>query len=90
MLKQKKNSVIMEAMNISKILASIFLLVALSSCGYDGHYRYPCQDPANWNTEDCKPPVCTANGACPEDLVGKDVVDGTIDSTITEEVIPNE
>jgi hypothetical protein len=87
---QKKNSVIMEAMKISKILASIFLVVALSSCGYDGHYRYPCQDPANWNTEDCKPPICTANGACPEDLVGTDVVDGTIDETVVEEETTNE
>jgi hypothetical protein len=40
----------------------------LTGCGYDGHYRYPCQDPANWESAECKPPVCTANGACPEDL----------------------
>ena len=88
--KKKKNNAIMEAMMISKILASIFLVAALSSCGYDGHYRYPCQDPANWNTKDCKPPVCTANGACPEDLVGTDVVNGTIDKTVVEEEITNE
>jgi len=29
-------------------LASSLLVVSLSGCGYDGHYRYPCQDPANW------------------------------------------
>jgi len=34
-------------------------------------------------TADCKPPICTVNGACPEDLVGPDVTDGT--TTVTEE-----
>jgi len=64
-------------------LAVITLTLGLSGCGYDGHYRYPCQDPANWETADCKPPICTVNGACPEDLVGPDVTDGT--TTVTEE-----
>lgn len=87
MLEQKKNSVIMRSMKISKILGSIFLVVALSSCGYDGHYRYPCQDPANWDTADCKPPICVTNGACPEDLVGPDVVNGIMEETAVEEEI---
>ena len=45
------------------------IMLSLSGCGYDGHYRYPCQDPVNWESSECKPPICTANGACPEDLV---------------------
>jgi len=53
------------------------LVLGLSSCGYDGHYRYPCQDPANWETAECKPPVCTANGACPKDLTKQLKVEGT-------------
>ena len=52
-----------------KIISFLFLGVLLTSCGYDGHYRYPCQDPKNWETAECKPPICTANGACPEDLI---------------------
>lgn len=55
-------------MKIRNILGSFILVFALTGCGYDGHYRYPCQDPANWENAECKPPVCTANGACPEDL----------------------
>jgi len=47
------------------------LVLGVTSCGYDGHYRYPCQDPTNWEKAECKPPICTANGACPEDLVKK-------------------
>ena len=57
----------------------------LSGCGYDGHYRYPCQDPANWESAECKPPICKVNGACPEDLVGTDIVNGTSEESVIEE-----
>jgi hypothetical protein len=50
-----------------RIIGTILLGLALTGCG-DGHFRYPCQDPANWEKAECKPPICTANGACPEDL----------------------
>lgn len=63
-------------MKIKNIIASLFVVFLLSGCGYDGGYRYPCQDPANWDKEECKPPVCQVDGACPEDLVGKDIVEG--------------
>ena len=60
-----------------KFLVGIALMtLLLSSCG-DGHFRYQCQDPANWEKAECKPPVCTANGACPIDLVGKKAFEGT-------------
>jgi len=57
----------------------------LAGCGYDGHYRYPCQDPANWEKVECKPPLCTVAGACPEDLVGTDVINKTSDDNAVEE-----
>ena len=58
-----------------KVIASLFVgLLLLSGCS-DGHYRYPCQDPNNWEDTECKPPVCSAAGACPEDLVGKDLIE---------------
>lgn len=45
----------------------IFLLsLALAGCT-DG-FRYPCQDPANWETPQCKPPMCTATQTCPDDV----------------------
>jgi predicted small lipoprotein YifL len=53
----------------------LLLALGLTGCGYDGHYRYPCQDPTNWELEECKPPICTVNGACPVDLIGPDVVE---------------
>lgn len=55
-------------MALRNIIGSLLLGMALTGCGYDGHYRYPCQDPVNWEVAECKPPICTANGACPEDL----------------------
>lgn len=51
-----------------KIIGIALLGVLLTGCGYNGHYRYPCQDPANWKNAECQPPVCTADGTCPKDL----------------------
>ena len=62
---------------LKKVFFTMILAALLSSCGYDGHFRYPCQDPANWENAECKPPVCTANGACPEDLVSQEEIEGT-------------
>jgi len=45
------------------MVAATILLTA--GCGFDGGYRYPCQDPDNWTTEDCLPPKCTVWGTCP-------------------------
>ncbi len=53
--------------SIIGITLGLFMLT-----GCDGSFRYPCQDPANWESADCKPPICTVNGACPEDLVDLD------------------
>ena len=53
---------------LKRIMLALALALALSSCGYSGHFRYPCQDPANWEKAECKPPICTASQICPEDL----------------------
>lgn len=54
-------------------LAALFVsVIALSGCGYDGHYRYECQDPENWEKEECNPPMCKVDGACSKDLIGFD------------------
>lgn len=42
------------------------LVLLLSSCS--DMYRYPCQNPDNWDHKVCKKPYCNANGTCPEDL----------------------
>jgi hypothetical protein len=36
-----------------RIIGIAFLVLVLSSCGYQGQYRYPCQDPTNWDKAEC-------------------------------------
>jgi hypothetical protein len=43
--------------------------VALSACS--DAYRYPCQDPANFESPACKPPACEASGTCTKYLIGE-------------------
>jgi hypothetical protein len=70
--------------------------LVLAGCGYDGHYRYECQDPENWEAEECNPPVCLVDGMCTENLLGFDpklpattTVPNPVeeDVTITEETV---
>ena len=58
-------------------LAALLLAISLTSCGYNGFFRYPCQDPKNWETPECKPPICTATQTCPVDLVKTPQPEGT-------------
>jgi len=53
-----------------KFLSIIMLPLLLLGC--DQYYRYPCQDPANWGTEQCKKPICEVNRDCPEHIFNKE------------------
>ena len=53
-------------MNIYCIWGLSVLLFLLVGC--EDRFRYPCQDPQNWQNTECKPPICTATGTCPEQL----------------------
>ena len=46
----------------------ILILLPFLLVGCVERYRYPCQDPENWNEKQCQKPYCSANGTCPEDL----------------------
>jgi hypothetical protein len=54
------------------IFGILFVSLILSSCGYQGHYRYECQDPANWENNECNPPECKVAGTCTTDIIGFD------------------
>jgi len=45
------------------------LVLGLTSCGYSGSYRYPCQDPENWKNAECNPPICEASQTCTKDVI---------------------
>jgi hypothetical protein len=56
-------------------LASLMLALTVTSCSFDGSFRYPCQDPSNWDKTECNPPICETTGTCSKDLVGQKVWD---------------
>ena len=63
---------------MKRVLLTLSLCLALSSCSYDGSYRYPCQDPANWETADCKPPICTASDTCTSNIIPEEITDAPV------------
>jgi hypothetical protein len=48
------------------ILLLLFPL-ALAYCSGD-RFRYPCQDPLNWDKDICKLPYCDVTRTCPEHI----------------------
>ena len=58
-------------MNDRKLFLSLLILVALpvglAAFGGD-RFRYPCQDPKNWDKEFCKVPLCDVTRTCPEHI----------------------
>ena len=58
-----------------RIIGIALLGLVLTGCGYDGHYRYPCQESVNWDKAECNPPICQTSGTCSKDIVGKEIWD---------------
>ncbi len=56
----------MDSKIVRNIMSMLFMCLVLSAC--EDRFRYPCQDPANWEAKECKPPICTATGTCPNDV----------------------
>ena len=52
-----------------KLAKWLILLIALpiiiAAFGGD-RFRYPCQDPKNWDKEVCQKPLCDVTRTCPE------------------------
>ena len=47
----------------------ILLLLPLTLAIFSGdRFRYPCQDPANWDKDICKMPLCDVTRTCPEHI----------------------
>lgn len=49
------------------LLVLLVLPLGLSMCSEE-RFRYPCQDPANWDKDFCKMPLCDVNRTCPEHI----------------------
>lgn len=52
---------LLKPIKIGLVVTSVALLA-----GCEQYFRYPCQDPENWNAEECKKPICEVNRDCPE------------------------
>lgn len=46
---------------------ALFASIVLVGCA--DSYRFPCQDPKNYSTAACQPPVCEADGTCTKYLL---------------------
>lgn len=47
----------------------LLLLLPLTLAIFSGdRFRYPCQDPNNWDKDFCKPPICDVTRTCPEHI----------------------
>lgn len=58
-------------MDDRKLAKWLILLLAfplgLAMCSEET-YRYPCQNPSNWDKDICKMPLCDVNRTCPEHI----------------------
>lgn len=54
-----------------KLTLAILCLPVVIAAGCKERYRYPCQDPANWETAQCQKPLCEIHRQCP-DLIFKE------------------
>ena len=58
-------------MNDKKLLKWILfiLLLPLTLAYFSGdRFRYPCQDPLNWDNDMCKLPYCDVTRTCPQHI----------------------
>jgi hypothetical protein len=46
--------------------AILILSVAFLLAGFNYQYRYPCQDPGNWEKAICQKPLCDVTRTCVE------------------------
>ena len=49
-----------------KPIVCILAMLVLFGCD---RFRYPCSDPENWETKQCKRPYCAVTGTCPDQLM---------------------
>ena len=52
---------------VKYLLLLLLLPIGLAMCSGD-RFRYPCQDPANWDKDFCKMPLCDVTRTCPEHI----------------------
>ena len=49
------------------MLLILLIPLGMAMCSGD-RFRYPCQDPKNWDKDYCKMPICDVTRTCPEQI----------------------
>ena len=52
---------------VKYLFVLLLLPIGLAMCSGD-RFRYPCQDPTNWDKDFCKAPLCDVTRTCPEHI----------------------
>ena len=52
--------------NLLKLVGVLLLLPIAFAFFSKESFRYPCQDPANWDSPQCQKPLCDVTRSCPE------------------------
>lgn len=77
----------MNDLTLFKWLGIVILLPLVFLFFTNDHFRYPCQNPNNWNKDFCKRPICDVTRTCP-DHIFKGQRDPRIDPQSLPAVIP--
>jgi hypothetical protein len=57
-----------------KMTIGVLFIPIIIAAGCQERYRYPCQDPANWEKAECKKPLCEVHRQCPELIFKEDSI----------------
>ena len=55
-------------MDVDAVVRLLLAVSLLSLAGCGDWYRYPCQNPDNWDKDICRKPYCEVNQTCPEHI----------------------
>jgi hypothetical protein len=58
---------------LGRWLAVLLVLPVVLAFAAGDRFRYPCQDPANWDKDICKAPKCEVTRTCPDHIFKGDV-----------------
>jgi hypothetical protein len=58
-------------MNYIKLAIAVLALPVFIVVGCEQRYRYPCQDPKNWDSPECQKPLCEVHRECPDLIIKK-------------------
>jgi len=67
MFKKDKLDIMHDHKLVRYLLILLLLPIGMAMCSGD-RYRYPCQDPSNWDKDICKLPKCDVSRTCPEHI----------------------